>query len=124
MLRILALFLFALGLTAPVVRAEEKKADGDTHEGKVVKVVGNKLTMSDKEGKNEHTHTLAADAKISCDGKECKLEDLKPGQTVKEKTSTPSPPGPMLTTLAECPVRRALSLDVWLRPRRERKAEL
>ena len=74
-----ALLVVAMGLMVVGVRAEEKKADPDRHEGKIVKVDGNKLTMTDKDGKNEHTHTLAADAKISCDGKECKIEDLKPG---------------------------------------------
>jgi co-chaperonin GroES (HSP10) len=54
-----------------------------THEGKVVAAGNGKLTMADKDGKNEHTHTVPADAVISCDGKACKLEDLKPGTEVK-----------------------------------------
>ena len=82
MFRVAALLCLAVGFVTTSVRAEEKKADSDRHEGKIVKVVGNKLTMTDKDGKNEHTHTLAADAKIVCDGKECKLEDLKPGTRV------------------------------------------
>ncbi len=64
--------------------AEDKKAG--THEGKVVKAEKGKLTMTDKDGKNEHTHAVAADAKITSDGKECKLEDLKAGSTVKVTT--------------------------------------
>ena len=83
--RVLPVFVLALGMMVPTVRAEEK-VEGDTHEGKIVKVDGNKLTMSDKEGKNEHTHTLAADAKVTCDGKECKVADLKPGVAVKVTT--------------------------------------
>ena len=51
------LFFLFLGLTIPTVRAEEKK--GDTHEGKIVQIDGNKMTMTDKAGKNEHTHTVA-----------------------------------------------------------------
>jgi Cu/Ag efflux protein CusF len=54
-----------------------------THDGKVVKVEPGKLTMSDKEGKNQHTHVIPATAKITLDGKEAKLADLKPGNTVK-----------------------------------------
>lgn len=54
-----------------------------THEGKVVKVETGKLTMSDKDGKNQHTHAIGADAKMTCDGKDCKLEDLKAGYEVK-----------------------------------------
>lgn len=57
-----------------------------THEGKVVKAEAGKLTMTDKDGKNEHTHKVPASAKVTCDGKECKVEDLKPGSTVKVTT--------------------------------------
>jgi hypothetical protein len=86
--RLVALVLFVLaGFVVATGRAEEKKAaDENRHEGKLVKVDGNKLTMSDKEGKNEHTHTIAADAKITCDGKECKLQDLKPGVSLAVTT--------------------------------------
>jgi len=84
--RAMLLFFLVLGLTVPTLRAEEKKAEGDTHEGKIVKIEGNKLTMSDKEGKNEHTHTHAPAAKVTCDAKECKLADLKPGIMVKVTT--------------------------------------
>jgi hypothetical protein len=77
--RVASLVCVALGLMVVTARAEEKKPDPNRHEGKLVKIAGNKLTMTDKEGKTEHTHTLAPDAKISCDGKECKAEDLKPG---------------------------------------------
>jgi len=74
-----------LALTGGVfVQADDKKAD--THEGVIVKAGEGKLTMTDKDGKNEHTHTVAADAKITCDGKECKLEDLKKGFPVKVTT--------------------------------------
>jgi hypothetical protein len=54
-----------------------------THEGLVVSVEGNKLNMSDKEGKNQHSHTVPADAAITCDGKACRLQDLKKGYPVK-----------------------------------------
>lgn len=59
------------------------KNAAETHSGVVVSTTDGKLTMTDKDGTNEHTHEVAADAKISCDGKECKLEDLKKGATVK-----------------------------------------
>lgn len=64
--------------------AEDVKAG--THEGKVVKAGGGKLTMTDKDGKNEHTHTIGADAKITMDGKDAKLEDLKAGSAVTVTT--------------------------------------
>lgn len=73
-----------LALAFSPVRAEEEKAG--THEGKVVKAEAGKLTMTDKEGKKEHTHAVPAEAKVSCDGKDCKLEELKAGSTVKVTT--------------------------------------
>jgi hypothetical protein len=92
MLRLTPLFFIALGLMVPAARAEEK---ANSHEGKIVKIAGNKLTMTDKEGKVEHTHTLAPDAKIMCDNKECKLEDLKPGLRVRVTTK----PGDVTTAV-------------------------
>jgi len=70
-------------LAAPVLAA-------NSHKGKVVEAGGGKLTMTDMEGKNQHSHEVPSDATILCDGKKCGLEDLKAGSTVKvtlEKTS-------------------------------------
>ena len=64
--------------SAPAVLA----ADDVTVDGKVVKIADGKLPITDKDGK-EHTTTVAADAKITCDGKECKLDDLKKDTQVK-----------------------------------------
>jgi hypothetical protein len=84
---VLAAFALAFWVGAPAL-AEEK---GNTHEGTVVKAGDGKLTMTDKEGK-EHSHTVGLSAKISCDGKDCKLEDLKKGTkitvTTKDKEVT------------------------------------
>jgi len=83
MTRVLPLFVavlaVALFLVTPALAA-------DTHDGMVVKAGDGKLTMTDKDGKNEHTHDIAKEAKITCDGKECKLEDLKKGVTVTVTT--------------------------------------
>ena len=57
-----------------------------THDGTVVSAVGGKLTMVDKDGKNEHSHMIAATTKITLDGKAAKLEDLKKGDVVKVTT--------------------------------------
>ena len=57
-------------------------AQAKTQEGKVVKAEEGKLTIKDKDGK-EKAHAVATDAKVTCDGKECKLEDLKAGYPVK-----------------------------------------
>lgn len=76
----------ALTILSNVTLAAKDDVAGDTHSGLVVSASAGKLTMSDKDGKNEHSHDVAANAKISCDGKECKLEDLKKGASVKVTT--------------------------------------
>jgi hypothetical protein len=76
MYRVLPILLLALAVLflagAPAVLA----ADDNTVEGKVVKAADGKLTVTGKDDK-EHTLAVAEDAKITCDGKECKLADLK-----------------------------------------------
>jgi hypothetical protein len=81
MFRPVALFLVtaaALVLATGVAYAADK-----THEGKVVSVAAEKLTMTDDAGKNEHSHAIAATTKITLDGKEAKLADLKAGDHIK-----------------------------------------
>jgi hypothetical protein len=77
---VLAVMAVALFVALPVMAA-----DDNTHTGKVVSVADGKLVMTDKNDK-EMTHSVAADAKITFDGKECKLEDLKKGVFVKITT--------------------------------------
>ncbi len=78
-----ARWLAALALVCFVVAPAlaDQKTQTQTHEGTVVSVSGDKLTMRDNDGK-EMTHTLARDAKVMCDGKECQLSDLKPGMRI------------------------------------------
>jgi hypothetical protein len=71
----------ALALWVATAYAEDPKPG--SHEGKVVKTEPGKLTMTDKAGKNQHVMTIPADAKITFEGKACKLEDLKAGTAVK-----------------------------------------
>ena len=78
MFALLAVLALVLMVGAPVVVA----ADGDVVEGKVVKVADGKLTIVDKAGK-EHSCTISKTAKITCNAKECKAEDLKAGVEVK-----------------------------------------
>jgi hypothetical protein len=54
----------------------------DEHEGTLVKAVDGKLTMVKKGEKEEHTHAVAPDAKITLDGKKAQLDDLKKGYDV------------------------------------------
>ena len=63
----------------------KKKSPSKTYDGRIVSVIGDKLVMSSKEG-TEYSHTLAADAKLTCDGQVCKAETLKPGHKVRVTT--------------------------------------
>lgn len=56
-------------------------------DGTVVSVSADKLTMTNKEGK-EHSHTLAANVKVTCDGKTCTAADLKTGMRIRVTTDT------------------------------------
>jgi hypothetical protein len=73
---VLAVVVLAAFASLPVLAADE------THEGKFIRVDGNKLFMSDKDG-NEHSHALAPDVKITLDGKDAKKTDLKAGMSLK-----------------------------------------
>lgn len=68
----------ALMIATGAVYAAEK-----SHDGKVVSVSEGKLVMTDNDGKNEHSHMIGATAKITLDGKEAKLADLKKGDDIK-----------------------------------------
>ena len=81
MIRRIALMLVAaaaVGIATGAAYAAEK-----THEGKVVSVAAGKLKMTDNDGKNEHSHDIGATTKITLDGKEAKLADLKAGDKIK-----------------------------------------
>jgi hypothetical protein len=95
----LAMGLVALALFVSVQagaqdRAQDPAQKGqvgqqkNTHTGKFLSAegAGKSFKMEDKSGK-EHSHTLAADAKITGpDGKECKLTELKRGQMIRVTT--------------------------------------
>ena len=61
------------------------------HDGKVVSITGNKLVMTGTQGKEEHTCTLTADVKVTCDGKVCKSSDLKPGMRIRVTSESDDP---------------------------------
>jgi RNase P/RNase MRP subunit p29 len=70
------------GKTTPNTPTEPKEA---TAEGKAVKIDGDKLTYADKD-KKEKTVDVPKDAKVTRDGKEAKLADIKKDDTVTVKT--------------------------------------
>jgi hypothetical protein len=82
----LILLTLAVAMFACAPLLADDAAKGNTHAGKIVSVTGNKFVMADLDGKNRHTHTLAADAKCTCNGKDCKLADLKPGTLIRVTT--------------------------------------
>lgn len=89
MSRLLSLASIAVALlvfTALPALAQNKASDTqNTHEGTIVSAKNGQIVMKAKDN-TEHTHKLAADAKIFCDGKACTLSDLKPGEKVRVTT--------------------------------------
>jgi hypothetical protein len=62
-----------------------KECSPNTFEGEVLGVTGNKLVMKNQLGK-QYSHTLADDAKLTCDGTICQAEDLKSGTKIRVTT--------------------------------------
>jgi hypothetical protein len=58
-------------------------AADESHDGTVVAVADGKVTMTATGSKDEHSHAVAADAKITLNGKEARLTDLKKGDKIK-----------------------------------------
>ena len=81
MVRVFAFACVALAMVALLSSSAVLAGDKNTHDGKVVSVKGGKLIMETK-GK-EHTHEVATNAKITCDGKDCTLTDLKAGILIR-----------------------------------------
>lgn len=72
------LVVLALGFGVSFATAEEAVFDNC----KVVKVEGDRLFVS-KDGGSEHSAPVASDVKITVDGKNTKLADLKSGTKIK-----------------------------------------
>jgi hypothetical protein len=83
-----------------VAGPSEKSKDGthvlvasNSHDGQVVSITSDQLVMTNTQGKEKHTHALAAGIKITCDGKVCKALDLKAGMKVRVTTENAAPHG-------------------------------
>jgi hypothetical protein len=80
--RIPSLVIVAMALLAlagpPLLAAEDK-----VHEATVVKAGDGKITLTFKGDTQKHTHDVAKDAKITLDGKDAKLQELKEGFPVQ-----------------------------------------
>lgn len=62
-----------------------KEAHLTAHNGKVVRVVGDKLTTTCSQG-NKYVHTVAKDARVTCDGQASQVGDLAAGTQVQVTT--------------------------------------
>jgi hypothetical protein len=83
-------FLFAaVAVVASVGWLAGPAFAAENHEGIVVKTdeAAKTLTMTDKDGKNEHTHNVPSTATITLDGKTAKLSELVKGYKVTVTTS-------------------------------------
>jgi len=87
MFRHLTSLIVVLGLVCMVTWTATASDQDKTHEGIVVKAGDGKLTMTLAGGKNQHTHDVAKNAKITLDGKQAKLEELKEGMSVTVATN-------------------------------------
>lgn len=82
----------AAALLFGMYAARFANAADKTHDGKIVSVTeakngaDGKLVMTDKDGKNEHTHMIGSSVKITLDKKAAKLGDLKKGDLVTVTT--------------------------------------
>lgn len=59
-------------------------------DGTVVSISADKLTMTNKEGK-AHSHALAANVTVTCDGKTCAAADLNAGMRIRVTTNDAAP---------------------------------
>ena len=73
---------FGLGLFALILFVSVAVWAAGSHQGKVVQAGSGKLTMTSMTGDNQHTHDVAADAKITCEGEPCNLESLGAGDVI------------------------------------------
>ncbi len=64
------------------MKTETTKIPANCCDGKLVKVLGDKLTSISEKG-DEHSYTVSKEAKVTCDGKDTKLADLKKGSTIR-----------------------------------------
>ena len=76
--------LFAAALAPAVfVGQQVSAADDKVHEATVVKAGDGKITLTFRGDDKKHEHDVAKDAKVTLDGEDAKLEDLKEGATGK-----------------------------------------
>ena len=81
MLRLFSILLVGLALSSVAIAADE------VHEGKVQLAKDGKISLLDKDG-NSEVFTVAADAKITLNGKSVNLEEIANGSITKVTVKT------------------------------------
>lgn len=81
MFRLFTIILVGLALSSVAIAADE------VHEGKVLLAKDGKITLQDKDG-NSEVFAVAADAKITLDGKTAKLVEIASGNVAKVTVKT------------------------------------
>ena len=92
-LAMIVLFVFTL-FAQPTVSVDEKTK---SHDGVVMSATAGKLTMTDREGKNEHTHEVTLIAKVTLNGQPVQLAQLMKGDMV---SVTLDPEGKVISVTA------------------------
>lgn len=70
---------------SPITTGAKGEAQPGVYEGKLVRVEGHRLVMTNGEGK-EFSHTLAKDAQLTCDGKKCESAQMPSGSRIRVTT--------------------------------------
>src|SRR6476660_8561121 len=84
------LSLVVLGLSMAVLVGAVAAQEQSTHKGTFLKAEGKSFTMTGIDGK-EHKHMLDERAKVTCDGKDCQITDLKSGTVIVVTTLKTDP---------------------------------
>ncbi len=58
------------------------QTSNSTHQGKVISVSGNRVTSTCDNGQ-QHVHTVGKDTRVTCDGQNSKVADLKSGDSIR-----------------------------------------
>lgn len=57
-------------------------SSNSTHQGKVVSVSGNRVTSICDKGE-QHVHSVGKDTRVTCDGHDSKVAELKSGDAIR-----------------------------------------
>ena len=95
--------LFAVGVSAQVktdtaTTSGQPKVETQVERGEVVTVNGNDLVVKMEDGSLRHFANVPESAKVTVDGKELGIHDLKPGMKLERSITTTTTPKTITTT--------------------------